>query len=489
MKDLLAAPIASARMTLVWRLFGFVLVLLWVQNMGSRSAFEFADTSAASLDALAVCGLLLLGAGPTLLLLIGTATVGVWFLATIIGGQGAAPIFVADEYLIQAGVPVVAALVSAIHVGMWVRRRGLVVDASLRAEVDELNARVFRVFAVTTIALAGLHKLNTDFFGPRSCAALGQRLHEWWELPLQLPIAGPAGVVGLELLAALLLLVYPRLGVLAVICVMTALGHIGPAAFAATCVVMSLAFLDPGDLVLVRGVFARRWSVICALTLVVLATSFSVYRGPSAWLKFALLDALVVPAACLIIGVGLAVIRRRGRLTGRLTPAAIRWRRRPAKVMPGLSSWLALILLVNGLTPYLGLKYRFSTAMLSNLRADHQRWNSYVIPKWVRLRQTTPHVTVVWQPVGKWGVPRSKAKRQYNLQDGLYTRDALTEALEHAGRRRAHGRLSLTGGGQTLEFELPGDMLSARAWVEQQPASVFWQSYLGPGDRPQACVH
>lgn len=43
-------------MQLVWRLFGYVLVLLWLQQMQGRSAFVFVAESAAGLDALAAAG-------------------------------------------------------------------------------------------------------------------------------------------------------------------------------------------------------------------------------------------------------------------------------------------------------------------------------------------------------------------------------------------------------------------------------------------------
>ena len=156
--------------------------------------------------------------------------------------------------------------------------------------------------------------------------------------------------------------------------------------------------------------------------------------------------------------------------------------------MPGLSSWLALILIVNGMSPYLGVKYRFSVAMLSNLRVDQERWNSYVIPKWVRLRKHTPHVQVVWQPEGQWAPSKPKKGHHY-LGTGLFTAKALSEALQDAATRRARGQLSLTYLGETTEFELPVDMLEVLSWTKQRPSSVLWQEQLGPGDQPQTCVH
>ena len=476
-------------MELVWRLFGYVLVLLWLQAMAGDSVFEYAARSPASFNGLGLAGLAVLMLGPSLAVLGALAVAGLWFFAALTGGSLE---FIADEYIVQAGLPVVAALVTALHLGVLARRGGagaLERSGQLRSELDELHARVFRVFAVTTLVLAGLHKLNADFFAPGSCAELSERLREWWILPFELPIIpSPAGVVALELLTPALLLIYPRIGILAVIYIMAGLGHIGPAGFASTCVVMSLAFLDAGDAALLRSLVRRRWGAIAGATLVVIAISHSCYEGVSTWLKFGLLELLLIPVTCMVVGVGVARLRGARDLRKRLEPAAFRWRRRPRTTLPGLASWLALILLVNGLTPYLGVKYRFSVAMLSNLRVDQARWNSYVVPEWVRMRDT-PHVTARWQPEAA-GKRKAKVKRGHHvLRDGLYTGDALREAVAEVNQRGARGQLELSVGGQTTHFELPRDLLTLEAWVEQVPSSRLWQAYLGPGDAVQTCVH
>lgn len=473
-------------MELVWRLFGLVLVVLWIQHMDEDSMFAFVDESAAALDGLGLCGLLLLVVGPSLLVLLASAVVGVWFLAAVVARQPTLE-FMADEYVVQAGVPIVAAVVTVAQLVVVGRRRGLAVDRRLRDELDDLHARVFRIFTVTTLGLAGIHKLNADFFAAGSCANLGNRLLDWWDLPFEVHVAGPVGVVTLELLAAVMLLVYPRLGILIVVYVMAGLGHIGPAAFASTCAVMSLAFLDRGDIAVLRSLSARRWGVVVAVGLLVIVTSYSTYRSPLPWLKYGLLEGVLIAVAAIGIGAGIARLRRKPGLRKRMLPAAVRWWRRPATVMPGLASWLALILLFNGMTPYLGIKYRFSVAMLSNLRVDQERWNSHVVPQWVRLRKTTPHVVVDWQPVGRWA-PSTK-RGDHRLADGLFSGEILTEALQDAATRRARGRLIVRYGQETREFELPADYLVAMQWAKQRPSPVLWQEQLGPGDQPQGCVH
>jgi hypothetical protein len=480
----LVEPITSKRMELVWRLFGLVLALLWIQHMDQDSAFVFAEQSAAALDGMGLCGLLLLVMGPSLLALLASAAVGAWFLVAVLERQPSLE-FMADEYVVQAGLPIVAAIVTVAH--LMIGRRGLLVDQRVREEIDDLHARVVRIFVVTTLALAGIHKLNSDFFGPESCANLSARLLAWWDLPFEIPVAGPLAIVALELLAAIMLLVYPRLGILLVVYVMAGLGHIGPAAFASTCTVMSLAFLDRGDVVLLRSIAARGWGLAVALGLTVTAISYSTFQATLPWLKFGLLEALLITVTCIALTTGVARLRQKPGLKRRLVPAAIRWRRRPATIMPGLSSWLALILMVNGMTPYLGVKYRFSVAMLSNLRVDQERWNSYVVPKWVRLRKTTPQLVVSWQPHGEWTAPAQRV--QHFLADGLYSSEALISALQDASMRQARGLLTVSQHGQTEEFELPADQLEVLTWVKQRPTSPLWQARLGPGDQPQACAH
>ena len=51
-----------------------------------------------------------------------------------------------------------------------------------------------RLLTLSVYAVAALHKLNADFFGPSSCANLGNRLETWWSLPFEIPVAEPVDV-------------------------------------------------------------------------------------------------------------------------------------------------------------------------------------------------------------------------------------------------------------------------------------------------------
>ncbi len=52
--------------------------------------------------------------------------------------------------------------------------------------------------------------------------------------------------------------------------------------------------------------------------------------------------------------------------------------------------------LVNGFTPYLGVQFQHTAAMLSNLRIDEGCWNHALIPEGVRVREDYVRIDTVW---------------------------------------------------------------------------------------------
>ena len=60
--------------------------------------------------------------------------------------------------------------------------------------------------------------------------------------------------------------------------------------------------------------------------------------------------------------------------------------------------WI-LILTINGFAPYLGLKFNYSFAMLSNLRVDDARWNHLFVPKGLRISEHDDFIHVVHSEV------------------------------------------------------------------------------------------
>ncbi|MFY0534156.1 hypothetical protein [Nannocystis pusilla] len=139
------------------------------------------------------------------------------------------------------------------------------------------------------------------------------------------------------------------------------------------------------------AVALRRRGLWLALAgLVLLAISHSLYRGPNNWAIFAVFQVVLLLAACLA-AVG-------------LRDAAGAWSfapRRSRLRLPGgphhrsFAVATIALLLALGSSPYLGLKYRYSFAMLSNLRVDDARWNSLVVPRQLRLTRHDPFVHVL----------------------------------------------------------------------------------------------
>ena len=56
----------------------------------------------------------------------------------------------------------------------------------------------------------------------------------------------------------------------------------------------------------------------------------------------------------------------------------------------------ALLYISHGLTPYLGVQYQHTAAMLSNLRIDRGCWNSSVFPESVRVTEDYVRIERAW---------------------------------------------------------------------------------------------
>ena len=464
---------------LVWRLVGLALVVVWSQSVRPTWAEGLARTPM-GFDVLALAGAALALAGPSLVVLAFSSVAGLWFLYEIVVAESTQ--FIADEYIVHAGLPVLG-FVLALAAVIQLR------DASreeVDSRVDLAHLRLFRVSAATTLLLAGLHKINSGFFDPSvSCAQLGARISQWWAVPdLH---GGPAAVVAFELACPLLLCCYPRLGVMLVVLIMAAMAHIGPAGFATTVVVLGLAFFSPADRRLVEGFMARRGLQLALALALLLLLGFMRYSGPNPWFRFGVFQAVGGVIFVLAAHVGLARAReryRRGGASALLRPAFFEWRRHaPRRAWPGLTSWLLILAMLNGLSPYLGFKFRLSVAMLSNLRTDDSQWNHYLFPRWMDLREHDAYIHASWEPAP--GVPSPKGLDP----SGVYQRDSFLAALEQLMRKQARGTLQLRHAGEAASFELPGAYLQLRSWAHSAPQSRMAQDELTPAGRPQHCIH
>ncbi|MFB6264038.1 MAG: hypothetical protein ABEL76_10505 [Bradymonadaceae bacterium] len=256
------------------------------------------------------------------------------------------------------------------------------VDAFLRA---------VQWICILTYACAALHKLNVDFLArPNSCALYGvDELLTYWragaDVPGWLVPWLPWVIVGTEGgIAALHLLRLRRLAWTAAAAFHIPLTLTMAPAFAFVMACAHASFLVARDLARIRKTLGRYGSKIAAAGAAATAASLAAHAdwpGAAMALKEAILwSALLGLAVAFPPWTDAAWDRARSPLEG-ADPRAV--------LLPAA---VAGLFALNCLTPYLGLQYQHTAAMVSNLRIDRGCWNSAVVPESVRLRD--PYIRV-----------------------------------------------------------------------------------------------
>ncbi|GAA3167214.1 hypothetical protein [Nonomuraea roseoviolacea] len=232
---------------------------------------------------------------------------------------------------------------------------------------DAYALGLVRQFTIITYVVAGLHKLNRDYFDPRLSCGSGLLMEYALRLgvsprrvPRRLARALSAAVVAAEFGAAAGLALGVRtLWVIAAAVVMHAFfGFAGHAQFSLIMLGGLLAFTD------VESLAPLSVPGLCALLAGsgVVAATLGGFRG-FRLRHVALLDNVVLAVVslwCLLTVLGPGAGEAGG------TWAV------PFALAPYATTCLVLLYLVNGLAPYLGLKFDFSMAMFSNLRPDRR---------------------------------------------------------------------------------------------------------------------
>jgi len=403
--ELLTAKSGDWRVDLMWRAFGWSLYQSMLQYLGDRPIQTVVTEFPWALRLLGLSGLALVALGARVPVLVLTAAASICFMVSSIGGQEWWTRFPAEESPLQVGLSL--GCLAAVVVAM-LSQRGTLGSIRVRKESARFQLLVARSIIVIALGFAGLAKLNTDFFDPRySCTSLTTRLDDWWVIAQYLPTKlGPTAVVALELAVPLMLCLMPRVGILLAVFLGFGIGHIGPTAFNATAIALSLSFLRAGDRGVILRWLRRGWPFLLVAAMILMPLSSNTYRGDDKpWHVFAAFEAY-----CFFVAfVALAALSRsiRGVLRIRSTGAAwaaVRAQARPplphSRAARALVAAGVAVLLLNGMCPYLGLKFRFSHAMLSNLRVDENRWNHYVMPRWLYLRRHDPFVHVTRVEVG-----------------------------------------------------------------------------------------
>ncbi|WAS91237.1 hypothetical protein [Nannocystis punicea] len=466
------APLGSATTRLAWRFAGAAMVLHWLQAVRSASLVDYLEARPLGFHVAGLGGLLLVALGPRLALLVPLAIAWAWLCYAVPAGAAGPIVKVVDEYALFALLPLLAVASALVT---WSERHPD--DRARRAEAAG-QKWVLRIGASATLGFAALHKLNTDFLDPATtCANLAARLGEFWAVPA--PTPAPWLLVALEGLAVPLLWFYPRLGLLWTIALVAGLGHIGPAAFNTLILAAALAFVPERDAEALAPALHRRGAWLAVLGLVLWPASFALYRGPNNWTIFAIFQAALLLAACLV-AVGLRDAVR----VNDLSPRRSRLRLPGGPRHRGFAVATLAVVIGLGLSPYLGLKYRYSFAMLSNLRADDARWNSLIVPSWVRLTRHDPFVHVLRvEPA----VPRSK-KGEAVLAPGVYTPDEFRRRFDAARRQKRRSALELRYQGQSLKSpDLAAD-LNILGFAASLPARPLEQPALTLR-AAQPCIH
>jgi hypothetical protein len=468
-------PLGAWRAQLLFRAFGACWI---VSNAIANSELPFSDMHARGvleLHGLTLGGLLLVTLGPRLVTLVPLALWSFACFGLLLSDTDRVFYFPAAEWTLWLALPI-GALPPALLAVVREARGG---DTHPGFDLDALVVGLFRIAAVATLGLAALHKLNVDFFDPSvSCIALQRRLADWWPLPRALvQQIRPGQIVASEALVALLLPLAPRVGLPAALVLMAPFTSIGAPGFGALVVSMALAFLPAGAVEPVALGLRRHARVVAPIVLGTVALSAALYRGTEfPWPPIGLAHGLGAFAACVVALALRAWPRSAGAAAS--APGA------GSKVYLGV---FACALALNGLTPYLGLKFQYSFAMLSNLRVDDDRWNSWVFPRALRLTPHDPYVHVRRVRYEKM-VGGERFDSGGPLDPALYSPDALRYGLKLALTRGVRVSLEADYQGRRLSFMDARDPGALYRWADELPAQPLFQKVLDQG-RAQSCMH
>jgi len=344
-----------------------------------------------------------------------------------------------------------------------------------RGSEDRAHARTIRWATLAVYGVAAFHKLNRDFLdGTVSCAAGGVKLlGENWSFafgPSALDPAWPYAFLACELGLVLLFRLRPRWAIPIALTMHVPLTIVFAPAFAWVMVVGYPCFFTNEELERLTRRLATRWRWVVAIG-VPLASLDAILYFRGHWVSYPawqLSEAgvwLLWAAAWVALGPWSDV-------------SAEGWREKLSLPWPG--RLLIAAFLLNATTPYLGLQFHHTAAMLSNLRIDRGCWNHLIVPEAVRLRD--PYVRVDGAEPAEGATGRSELIG--HLRERLWPPHALHEAIEEACR---HG---------AAPFPLEGRYLGEPFRTEDACASLpipaghpgIFQTNL---DRhcPQRCIH
>jgi hypothetical protein len=292
---------------------------------------------------------------------------------------------------------VVAVLLTFATLLAWLHRSRTDDNPARDRTLDSSLVTLFRVGTITTLFFVTIHKVNRDFLDPHtSCVGyvFDRFLAGWPSLEPLLAHVNPWSAIAVETSMLVLLLLWPPLGMVITTAVLSVFGLTGYTQIAMVVTVLAFSFLRVRDAEVLRPRLGWLLGGIAAAWAVLFLVSLRTYVGKYSWGVLAAFELFLVAA---LLTAGTLLVHDVRTFLARTS------RGRPGEVaavepMPTVDKLVIgtalVVLLVNGLSPYLGLKYEYSLAMFSNLRADTVRWNSLVFPAWLRIGDRDPFVHV-----------------------------------------------------------------------------------------------
>jgi hypothetical protein len=456
---------------------------------------------------LGACGFGLMMLGPHLLLLIGTFLSSADFFLKVLYGQGGSGLSQqAAEYPLFVLIPFCLLFLVAVLWQSCLREKKELLICRWSVFQDAFEAHtvlIFRWTVLITLSLVFLHKLNGDFFEPAlSCEKVikGYFGKSWsfsW-LPLVTAISSPLLVVLVEGPVCIALLLWcRRVGIVFVTAVFGMIAMCDALVVTLCVIFPALSFLEDEDRKIIQKNARNLVGIWLLLLSLWLPYSCANYLSVRPWFQPALyqsvlLGIIVCVGGAQVIswlelerdGIKRSVWERLGFKMTSLIPAAGpgRW-----VVRAVVAFWL-----LNGLSPYLGHKFNYSFAMLSNLRVDDARWNHLIIPKWVRLTEHDGFFHVQKADL-KFALKNDeKSRGQVRLRPGLFSPQAFHDELKRLSKLSGGVEVALLveHGGRAYDYQGSLKDLTFQLFLDRlpQPHGHWLHDYL-PADGPMGCKH
>ncbi len=334
-----------------------------------------------------------------------------------------------------------------------------------------------RYATVTVYAMAAVHKLNAGFFDASvSCAAAGAEvLARNWAMPIlasrELIALYPAIFVAVEIAIAALLVWRPLLGVGLAAAAHIPLAIVFDPAYPFVMASGWICCFTERDLVFTWRTLRDRWPLVVAIGGGLGAASFALYMlGHD--VVYPLWQLEEIALWCIVVLVLVLLWDARGRLALRTLGA---WRDEIAA--KPIAVGLAALFVLKTLTPYTGLWFHHSAAMLSNLRTDRGCWNHFLFPEAMRVRDPYVRLSRVELDPADPELASSFERRLFSPQ--ALRRAAADVCASHA----AQAELDYDGRVEHVDLCDVGVLPTVTL-----PGVRRYQENL-EGQCPQACIH